>query len=92
MFVRKKKYDTLQLEYLQLMGEMAMLQLKIVGLEELLRMAREKAMKMTPEIKKVSHNFTQEEIKKLLMLCHPDKHNGKQMAVEMTQKLLALRK
>jgi hypothetical protein len=33
-----------------------------------------------------------EDIKRLLMLCHPDKHDGKPMAVEMTQKLLALRK
>lgn len=33
----------------------------------------------------------QEDIKRLLMLCHPDKHGGKRMAEEMTQKLLALR-
>ena len=32
-----------------------------------------------------------EDIKRLLMLCHPDKHGGKKMAEEMTQKLLALR-
>lgn len=31
------------------------------------------------------------DIKRLLMLCHPDKHGGKEMAHEMTQKLLALR-
>lgn len=36
--------------------------------------------------------FTQEEIKKLLMLCHPDKHNGKQMAQDITNKLLTMRK
>jgi hypothetical protein len=33
-----------------------------------------------------------EDIKRLLMLCHPDKHGGKKMAEEMTQKLLALRR
>lgn len=32
-----------------------------------------------------------EDIKRLLMLCHPDKHGGKKMAEEMTQKLLAMR-
>lgn len=31
------------------------------------------------------------DIKKLLMLCHPDKHGGKPMAEEMTKKLLSLR-
>jgi len=33
-----------------------------------------------------------EDIKRLLMLCHPDKHGGKPMATEMTAKLLQLRK
>lgn len=36
--------------------------------------------------------FTQDELRTLINLCHPDKHNGKETAVEMTQKLLALRK
>lgn len=35
--------------------------------------------------------FSQDEIQKLLMLCHPDKHGGKEMAMKMTQKLLSLR-
>jgi hypothetical protein len=33
-----------------------------------------------------------EDIKKLILLCHPDKHNNKDIAHEMTQKLLELRK
>jgi hypothetical protein len=32
------------------------------------------------------------DIKRLLMLCHPDRHDGKQSAVEMTQRLLLIRK
>jgi hypothetical protein len=28
---------------------------------------------------------------KLIMLCHPDKHNGSKMSVEVTQQLLELR-
>jgi hypothetical protein len=39
----------------------------------------------------VPSQFTQAEIQKLILLCHPDKHDGKQMAVELTQKLLKLR-
>ena len=39
-----------------------------------------------------STQLTQDEIKKLLQLCHPDKHGGKQLAVDMTARLLLLRK
>ncbi len=35
--------------------------------------------------------FTQEEIQKLILLCHPDKHDGKPMAVELTQRLIKMR-
>ena len=35
--------------------------------------------------------FSQKDILRLLQLCHPDKHDGKPMAVEMTQKLLSLK-
>lgn len=35
--------------------------------------------------------LTKDDIKRLLSLVHPDKHNGKQSAVEMTQKLLSMR-
>ncbi|HEY0955778.1 MAG TPA: hypothetical protein VGE36_13520 [Roseateles sp.] len=33
-----------------------------------------------------------DDIKRLLQLCHPDRHDGKPMAVEMTRKLLALKR
>lgn len=35
--------------------------------------------------------FPRDEIKSLLSLVHPDKHNGKESAVRWTQKLLELR-
>jgi histidinol dehydrogenase len=35
--------------------------------------------------------FTADELKTLLQLCHPDKHDGKESAVRITQKLLELR-
>lgn len=34
-----------------------------------------------------SSQFTQDEIRKLISLCHPDKHAGKATATEMTAKL-----
>lgn len=36
--------------------------------------------------------FSEAELTKLIMLCHPDKHGGKPMATELTQKLLQLKK
>lgn len=39
-----------------------------------------------------SAQLTQAEIRQLLQLCHPDKHDGKQLAVDMTHRLLQLRK
>lgn len=36
--------------------------------------------------------FSKEDIQRLLMLCHPDKHDGKQMATDITVKLLKLKK
>lgn len=38
-----------------------------------------------------SNQFSQDEISKLILLCHPDKHDGKPMANEMTAKLILLK-
>lgn len=35
--------------------------------------------------------FTDDELRSLLQLVHPDKHGGKQSAIELTQKINALR-
>lgn len=35
--------------------------------------------------------FSAEDIQRLLQLCHPDKHDGKQMATDMTAKLLKMK-
>lgn len=35
--------------------------------------------------------FNNDEINTLINLCHPDKHNNKKSAVQITQKLLELR-
>lgn len=39
----------------------------------------------------VSTGLTSDDIKKLVILCHPDKHGNKQIATDMTAKLLKLR-
>lgn len=36
--------------------------------------------------------ITDKDIKSMLMLCHPDKHAGSQLAAEITRKLIAMRK
>ena len=38
-----------------------------------------------------SNQFSQDEIKTLINLCHPDKHQQKKSAVEITQKLLSMK-
>lgn len=43
-------------------------------------------------LKEPQPQFSAEELNKLIMLCHPDKHNGKSMATELTQKLLDLKR
>ncbi len=35
--------------------------------------------------------LSEEDVHRLLQLCHPDKHNGSSLAVEMTQKLLTIK-
>jgi regulatory protein YycI of two-component signal transduction system YycFG len=46
--------------------------------------------KTTPQ-QATNKQFTQDEIKRLILLCHPDKHQGKQIAHELTHKLLSMR-
>lgn len=48
-------------------------------------------MKACASGNKTVSGFTQDEINKLVILCHPDKHNGKQMAQDLTKKLIAMR-
>lgn len=36
-------------------------------------------------------DLTQDDLKTLIQLCHPDRHDGKKSAVEITKKLLLLR-
>lgn len=48
-------------------------------------------LKKELQASKDHQTFSQEEIKRMIILCHPDKHNGKQMAVDITAKLVKMR-
>ncbi len=50
----------------------------------------EKSKKVDNE-KSQQKTFTDEELRKLVQLCHPDRHNGSKTSVEMTQLLNKLR-
>lgn len=41
---------------------------------------------------RMKQQFTDDELRSLLQLVHPDRHHGKESAVKMTQKINALRK
>ena len=45
-----------------------------------------------PSEPKQTLQFSQDEIKQLIILCHPDKHSGRHIAHELTVKLLAMKK
>ena len=52
---------------------------------------RKKTFPSPPLSSLSSYQFSDHEIRQLLSLCHSDKHGGKQMAQEITQKLLKIR-
>lgn len=82
MFVRRSKYDDLKIrcEWLQIQ-----LRAQIGCYDELRkRLQRSKQVQASPQL-------SQDDIKRMLILCHPDKHGGKTIATEVTQKLLQLR-
>lgn len=90
MFVRQSKYDDvyrratiaeLRLSALQDKWNSLIRQINKKGGEQFLSNAT-----LTPAVP-----LNESEIVKLIQLCHPDKHDGKPMATEMTQKLLQLK-
>lgn len=100
MFVRKSKYKELEREierrnyhydYLQRQHEKLLRDnaKNVFDYNELVDEynALEKKSKQPAQV-----GFNLDEIKSLIRLCHPDKHNGKQSANDMTVKLLALKK
>ncbi len=85
------KYHTLYLKYLDLLLEHKELTNKWNELVSLINSkgGQDFLNGRKPSMSTQSQSqFTQEDIKKLINLCHPDKHGGKNMASEMTAKLI----
>ena len=92
MFVSSKKHTSLRIDYSLLHSSysaiinkynLLVMRVNKLGGEEFLRNA--KIPENEPQI------FSQEDIKRLIFLCHPDKHGGKEMSHEITKKLLLMR-
>lgn len=66
-------------------GEFKELHAKIQQLENELRAARRSSANNSNQV------FTQDEIRSMIRLCHPDKHGGKEVATKVTQKLMSMR-
>lgn len=92
MFVRQSTYDA---KCLDLQIAKATLTMQIKKWNELVgRINKLGGMdfirKGEQRAKQISQ-FTDDELTKLIQLCHPDKHDGKPMANEMTAKLLTMK-
>lgn len=90
MFVLKSSHEKLQVEYLHTVARYKSLlkewnalvkRINELGGEDFLR---RKATKQPQQL-------SAEDIQRLIQLCHPDKHDGKPMATEMTAKLLKMK-
>lgn len=102
MFVRASAYNrlveqfnyvvdvanTFKSDYFTLLKQAKAMQAEI----DVLRRHLTQANRRTTEALAAQTTLQPDDIKRLLQLCHPDKHNGSQTANDMTRKLLALRK
>jgi hypothetical protein len=83
MFFYKQRYTQLQGEHWSLMNKYNDLALKW---EKLVKEINAKGGRTF-----LDNGFSQEEIKQLILLCHPDKHGNSSISNEITCKLLKLR-
>lgn len=88
MLVSSSKYKKLEMELLTLRFQYAA---HVEKWNTLVKRINAKGGEAFLESTTPPSQFTDEEIKALLQLCHPDKHGGKDSATRMTQKLLSLR-
>ena len=88
LVVPKSKYDALAVKYSILFNKWDSLVDRIndLGGEDFLDTATSSDDLFKQNV------FSQDELRKLIQLCHPDKHEGKQMAHEITSRLNSMRK
>ena len=83
--------DKLRKENTELYRQLNFSRVKSGKLENDIYYLKKKAGAMEGVNGQNSYEFTKEDIKKLLILCHPDKHEGKNIATEITTKLNKLK-
>lgn len=95
MFVFQSTYDKLKRKHRKVTSEVYALRLELAAItrkwndlvNRVNALGGEKFLNET----KPDTQFNLAEIRQLLSLCHPDKHNGKPAATEITRKLISLR-
>lgn len=105
MFVLKSKYEELNTRHLSTLRELGKAQTRIRAIELELIGIRIKWAGLVNRINAKggeaflekaqiggSQQFSQDDIKKLIMLCHPDKHGNSPTATALTAQLIKLRK
>ena len=89
MFVSSSKYKRLAMQLQKAINDYNQLH----GMwEELVAEINEKGGREFLDGKVGNNQLSNEDIKKLIILCHPDKHNGKSIASEMTALLNKLKR
>jgi len=96
MFVRKAKYDEAKQKSERLETDNKVLRAKMNNLvtdyNNLIIWIRNRGGLEAIDSKMSKATFSPDEIKALIRLCHPDKHNGSTVANVITTKLLQMRK
>lgn len=107
MFVRQSKYNAVKKELIESNKHMRALQAHVEAQHLLIRKLDNQILELKvqaslndlqrmldPKNKTTSlkDTFSASELKQLLTLCHPDKHNGSSVANTITDKLLRLYK
>lgn len=91
MFVFSSTHHELKIKYMSLMKtHNALVDRWNELVEDINRKGGEEFLKGSGYNK--DSNLSGADVMKLIKLCHPDKHHGKEIATEMTRKLLVMRK
>lgn len=90
MFVSKKRYEQLEGELRAAINHCNKL---IDQWNALVKRINEKGGEqfLTEGVISPPAQFSQDDLRRLIQLCHPDKHANSTLSVEMTQKLLSLK-
>lgn len=98
MFVRSSTHERLRADHLQLKAKHEALTMQHAHLmrewNDMVATINRKggqAFLDSPPVSLRSMFLSKDDVKRMLVLCHPDKHNGKESAKLATQKLLQIR-